>query len=128
MLRKLLRLSILLLGLSASNVYADRIAANGTWLMSVCSGLINSTASTPGNNYCAGFIQGVMLSWYTAEQQVNPGGAAFWLSQFGKVPAIASAQMVIKYMNQNPQAMSHSAVDLIIAAINKNYPFPPSGS
>jgi hypothetical protein len=125
-LNKQLKLGLLFcLSLGAAPLQANT-AANGTWLLGLCSGLINSTASTPGNNYCAGFIQGVMLSWYTAQTQVNPQGAAFWIDQFGMVPAISSAQAVVKYLTQNPQILNQSAVSIIISVINQNYPIPPA--
>ncbi len=101
---------------------------NGTWLLAVCSGLLTNAEPTPNNNYCAGFIQGVMLSWYTAEQQVNPQGARFWMSQFGSIPAVDSSQMVVKFLGQNPQLLSQGAVSLVIAAINQNYPIPSNNS
>jgi hypothetical protein len=125
MLKKLLRLSCLILGLSAGTLHADT-AANGTWLLGICSGLITNETPTPNNNYCAGFVQGVMLSWYTAESQVNPKGAAFWINQFGTVSAVSSAKMVVTYLGQHPESMSHSAISLIIAAINQSYPIPPA--
>ena len=96
------------------------------WLLGICSGILSNTSLTPNNNYCAGFIQGIMLAWYTAQTQINPQGAAFWLNQFGSIPALKSAQMVTHYLVQNPQSLNQSAVSLIIAAMNLNYPIPPA--
>ena len=128
MIKKIRLLSLLLLGLNCS-AYADSSAPNGTWLLGTCSGFISNSAPTPNNNYCAGFIQGVMLSWYTAEQQINPQGAAFWMNVFGSIPAFDSAKTIITYMGKNPGILHESAVSVIIAAINQNYPIPPaSGS
>ena len=124
MIKKILAHSLLFVSfLSSGMLYAS---PNGTWLLSICSGLITTTAPTPNNDYCVGLIQGVMLSWYTAEEQVNPQGATFWMNMFGSIPALESAHIVVKYLGQNPQSMSQSAVSLIIAAINQNYPIPPT--
>ncbi|MCX7122587.1 MAG: hypothetical protein NTV32_02750 [Gammaproteobacteria bacterium] len=129
MIKKIFAGSLLSLGLSSSTLYAETVPTpNGTWLLGVCSGLITDTTPTPNNNFCAGLIQGVMLSWYTAEQQVNPEGATFWINEFGNIPAFDSAKMVVKYLGQNPQALQQGAVNLIIAAINQNYPIPPAAT
>ena len=82
MFKKILALSLFCCSLSGQNLYADN-APNGNWLLGICSGILSNTSLTPNNNYCAGFIQGIMLAWYTAQTQINPQGAAFWLNQFG---------------------------------------------
>lgn len=97
---------------------------NGAWLQGQCSGFATAPSLTIGNAFCVGYIRGVIQAWYTAESQVNPQGALFWIKEYGSIPSFQSAEMVFNYLHHDPHDLNNSAVSLIIAAVSQAYPIP----
>ncbi len=125
--QKITGMAVVLFLLQGAPLFADNtppVIDNGSWLEAQCSGFASSPTLSVGNALCVGYIRGVIQSWYTAESQVNPQGAVFWIQEYGSIPSFKSAEMVYNYLHNDPHDLNNSAVSLIIAAVSQAYPIP----